>query len=60
MVNMSVIGLTALSAAAIGPVAEVLHIKDIFLWIGIFAALCGVIGLAHRGILSLARTSADK
>ncbi|MFC1480965.1 MFS transporter [Candidatus Neomarinimicrobiota bacterium] len=60
MVNMSVIGLTALSAAAIGPVAEVLHIKAIFLWIGIFAALCGVVGMAHRGILSLARTGTDR
>ena len=60
MVNMSVIGLTALSAAAIGPIAEVVQIKVIFLWIGIFAALCGVVGLAHRGILSLARTSADR
>ena len=54
MVNMSVIGLTALSAAAIGPVAELLPIQSIFLWIGIFAALCGVVGLAHKGILLLA------
>ena len=60
MVNMSVIGLTALSAATIGPLAELVHIQTIFLSIGIFAALCGVVGLGHRGILSLAGTGVDR
>ena len=58
MVNLSVIGLTAVSAALVGPIAEVIPIEVVFLVIGIGAAVCGVIGLSHRGMMRLAqRTS---
>ncbi|UCH10407.1 MAG: MFS transporter [Fidelibacterota bacterium] len=58
MVNMSVIGLTALSAALVGPIAEVVPIEVVFLSIGIGAAACGAIGLSHRGMMRLVpRTS---
>lgn len=53
MVNMSVIGLTAISSGLIGPFAEILPIGTIFLVIGIGAALCGIIGLNHRGMMKL-------
>ncbi|MFC1543539.1 MFS transporter [Candidatus Neomarinimicrobiota bacterium] len=53
MVNLSVIGLTALSAALIGPLAEVIPIATIFLGIGLGAAACGVAGLSHRGMMQL-------
>lgn len=53
MVNMSVYGLTALSAALVGPIAEVVPVPVIFLVIGIAAAICGVIGLSHRGMMAL-------
>ncbi|MCH7858730.1 MAG: MFS transporter [Candidatus Marinimicrobia bacterium] len=53
MVNMSVIGLTALSAALVGPLAEVVPIATIFLGIGLGAAACGLIGLSHRGMMNL-------
>ena len=54
MVNFSVVGLTALSAALVGPLAEVIPIATIFLGIGLGAALCGVIGLGHPGMMRLA------
>ncbi len=54
MVNLSVMGLTAISAGLIGPLAEVFPIGTIFLAIGIGAALCGLIGLGHRGMMKLA------
>ena len=53
MVNLSVIGFTALSAGIIGPVAEFVPIGTIFLFIGIGAALCGVAGFSHRGMMSV-------
>ncbi|UCD37095.1 MAG: MFS transporter [Fidelibacterota bacterium] len=53
MVNMSVIGLTALSAALVGPLAEVIPIEMIFLGIGFSAAACGIIGLSHQGMMGL-------
>ena len=53
MVNLSVMGLTAISAALIGPLAEIFPIGAIFLAIGIGAALCGLIGLGHRGMMKL-------
>ncbi len=53
MVNLSVIGLTALSAGLVGPLAEVIPIATIFLAIGLGAAACGVIGLSHRGMMRL-------
>ena len=54
MVNMSVIGLTALSAALVGPLAEIIPIEVIFLGIGLGAASCGIVGLSHRGMMQLA------
>lgn len=54
MVHLSVIGLTALSAALVGPLAEIIPIQTIFLSIGIGAAGCGVFGLTHRGMMQLA------
>jgi len=53
MVNLSVVGLTALSAALVGPLAEVIPIAAIFLGIGLGAAACGVIGFSSRGMLRL-------
>ena len=53
MVNMSVLGLTALSAALLGPIAEWVPIATIFMVIGLGAALCGVAGLSHRGMMHL-------
>ena len=53
MVNLSVMGLTAISAGLIGPLAEVFPIGDIFLAIGMGAALCGLIGLGHGGMMKL-------
>ncbi|UCH61616.1 MAG: MFS transporter [Fidelibacterota bacterium] len=53
MVNLSVIGLTAVSAALIGPLAEVIPIATVFLGIGLAAAVCGIVGLSHRGMMRL-------
>ena len=53
MVNLSVIGLTALSSGLVGPLAEVIPISTVFLLIGIGAALCGVFGLSHKKLMSL-------
>lgn len=44
LVYLSVIGITALSSAVVGIVANYINIKIIFLFIGIGAALCGVVG----------------
>jgi hypothetical protein len=60
MVHLSVIGLTALSAALVGPLAEVLPIEIIFLGIGIGATGCGVFGLSHRGMMQLATTGPER
>jgi len=48
MVNMSVIGLTALSIGLVGPLAEILPIQTIFLLIGLGAAICGIVGLNYK------------
>jgi len=53
MVNLSVIGLTAVSAALVGPLAEVIPIATVFLGIGLAAAACGLVGLSHRGMMRL-------
>ena len=53
MVNLSVIGLTAISAALVGPLAEVIPIATVFLGIGLAAAACGLAGLSHRGMMRL-------
>jgi len=43
---MAVIGMTALTSAATGWLAEVLPIQTIFWLFGICAMLCGLVGLA--------------
>lgn len=47
MVHLAVVGVTALSAAAIGAIAEIMEPRVIFLIIGILAASCGVAGWFH-------------
>ena len=44
LVNITVIGMTALSAAASGWIAEVTSPKVLFGLAGVFGALCGVVG----------------
>ncbi len=48
LVHLSVIGVTALSAAVVGIAANYIDIKTIFLFIGIGAALCGVVGFMNK------------
>jgi len=48
LVHLSVIGVTALSAAVVGIAANYIDIKIIFLFIGIGAALCGVVGFMYK------------
>jgi MFS family permease len=50
LVHLSVIGVTALSAAVVGIAANYIDIKIIFWFIGIGAALCGVVGFMNRGL----------
>ena len=53
LVHLSVIGVTALSAAVVGITANYIDIKIIFLFIGIGAALCGVIGFINGKLRTL-------
>ena len=53
LVHLSVIGVTALSAAVVGIAANYIDIKIIFLFIGIGAALCGVVGFMNKGLRSI-------
>ncbi len=53
MVHLSVVGVTALSAALTGIVAGFTDIRIVFLGIGIAAAACGVIGLLIPGLKHL-------
>jgi len=53
MVHLSVVGVTALSAALTGIVAGFIDIRIVFLGIGIAAAACGVIGLLIPGLKHL-------
>lgn len=48
LVHLSVIGVTALSSAVVGIAANYIDIKIIFLFIGIGAALCGVVGFMNQ------------
>lgn len=50
MINLAVIGMTSLSVALTGIVAEFLAPQMIFLIIGIGGALCGLAGLMYRDI----------
>jgi len=60
MVNLSVVGLTALSAGLVGPLAEVIPIESIFLIIGLGAAACGAAGLSHRSMMQLVPSAKGK
>jgi len=48
LVHLSVVGVTALASAVVGIAANYIDIKIIFLFIGIGAALCGVIGFMYK------------
>ncbi len=48
LVHLSVVGVTALSSAVVGIAANYIDIKIIFLFIGIGAALCGVVGFMNK------------
>lgn len=48
LVHLSVVGVTALSAAVVGIAANYIDIRIIFLFIGIGAALCGVVGFMNK------------
>jgi len=50
MVNLAVIGMTSLSVALTGIIAELISPQVIFLLIGIGGALCGVAGLLYSPI----------
>jgi len=47
MVHLAVVGVTALSSALIGIIANQVAIQHIFFWIGLGAAACGVVGWFH-------------
>ncbi|MFH1852713.1 MAG: MFS transporter [Candidatus Neomarinimicrobiota bacterium] len=53
MVHLAVVGLTGISSALVGIVADFLPIGSIFLLIGIGAAGCGFYGLLYKSIRSL-------
>jgi MFS family permease len=48
LVHLSVVGVTALASAVVGIAANFIDIKTIFLFIGIGAALCGVVGSLNK------------
>lgn len=50
MVHIAVVGMTALSSALVGVIANSVDVRVIFFWIGIGAALCGMIGLLNKEI----------
>lgn len=50
LVHLSVVGVTALASAVVGIAANYIDIKIIFLFIGIGAALCGVVGFMNKGL----------
>ncbi len=50
MVHIAVVGMTALSSALVGIIANSVDVRIVFFWIGIGAALCGVIGLLNKKI----------
>jgi MFS family permease len=53
LVHLSVVGVTALASAVVGITANYIDIKIIFLFIGIGAALCGVIGFFNSRLRNL-------
>jgi len=53
MVHLSVVGVTAISAALIGIIAEYVQIQWIFFFIGLGAASCGVVGVFIKPLREL-------
>jgi len=53
LVHLSVVGVTALASAVVGIAANYIDIKIIFLFIGIGAALCGVVGFMNKKLRTL-------
>lgn len=53
LVHLSVVGVTALASAAVGIAANYIDIQIIFLFVGIGAALCGVIGFMNKELSTL-------
>ncbi len=53
LVHLSVVGVTALASAVVGIAANYIDIKIIFLFIGIGAALCGVVGFFNSLLRNL-------
>ncbi len=53
MVHLAVVGMTAISSAFVGIIAEFVDIRIIFLFIGIIAAVCGIIGFLSSRIQAL-------
>ena len=51
--HIGVVGTTALSSALTGIVSDYINIKTIFLFIGIGASLCGLLGLSIKSIRKL-------
>jgi MFS family permease len=50
LVHLSVVGVTALASVVVGIAANYIDIKIIFLFIGIGAALCGIVGFMNKGL----------
>jgi DHA3 family macrolide efflux protein-like MFS transporter len=50
LINVTVFGMTALSAGATGGLAEWLPIQQLFVGLGLLAALVGLVGFAARGL----------
>jgi len=53
MIHLAVVGLTGVSSALIGIMADIIHIQTVFLVIGFGAAACGIIGIFYKEIRRL-------
>jgi MFS family permease len=53
MVHLSVVGITALSSALTGILASIMDIRVIFLFIGLAAASCGIVGFFKLELKSM-------
>ena len=53
MIHLGVVGLTGVSSAMVGIIADIIHIQTVFLAIGLGAAACGIIGIINKKIRRL-------
>lgn len=53
MVHLGVVGTTAISAGLVGIITSVISVKLLFFWIGVGAAMCGIIGLTVPSLRNL-------